>query len=317
MNETATTEFSQAAQAFALAAVLGDGAASSDLIRHLPLSIAAEADKEIKTLLALSDTERGAIIKTKLHELGRKSHPVSLGAIHPGWILEALKEEGPLVRGLALRYLPAEAVAMILSQMDSVERELLPSIKYAFRVAPEVVEFVKSKLEQKIGVTEPALESLSSQGGTAVAPLFCWDYRRLSTALPELGLELLALALRGTQSDRVRFFLKRLSMEDAKRLKNRIRVHRDVESNLTQSALIHVLSLDLIANETDEIFPEVGLSLLALSFRNAELKLARIFAKRLEPKLGYLFLRYVQGSRDLSLSDGSRLAGYVIERFKS
>ena len=317
MDERATTTPSQAAQAFALAAVLGDGASSAGLVRHLPSTLASDAGQEIQSLLSLSEAEQSSTIKARLNELGRTQHSVSLGSIHPGWILEALKDEGPLVRGLVLRYLPAEAVALILSNMEVTEKETLPSIRVAFRVAPEIVHFVKSRIEDRIGPTEPALEPLAAPGGDAVAPLFGWNYQRLAAALPDLGVEVLALALRGTQSDRVRFFLKRLAPGGAKRLKERIRAHRDVESNLTQSALIHVLSLDLVAGEPDDIFPEVGLSLLALSFRGGDPSLARIFAKRFAPQWGYLFLRYVQGMRDLSLVDGARLAGHVIARFKS
>jgi hypothetical protein len=115
----------------------------------------------------------------------------------------------------------------------------------------------------------------------------------------EVGIQEMSIAFSKVDRTATRAILHRLSLEDAKELRKRIKKDLEFSLELQREAQLNILALDIEKSKTDELAAEIGFSVLSRAFCKGELSSAQAFIYRLPTKQGYIFKRYL----DLNLGN--------------
>ncbi|MCB1214901.1 MAG: hypothetical protein KDK66_05435, partial [Deltaproteobacteria bacterium] len=107
----------------------------------------------------------------------------------------------------------------------------------------------------------------------------------------EVGLEEMILAFGQINRPSLKALLNRLSLEDAKELRKRLKKAPVYTAEDQRQAQLHLLRLDMEKMKPEEVVGQIGLSLLARSFAKGQRSLGEYFVYKLPKALGLVLRR--------------------------
>lgn len=217
-------------------------------------------------------------------------HTSSLEEIHPGWILEKLKDESPRVIGLLCRFLTGDKVRYILDHLPPHERNKIPKVKDAFQSTPALLALVQALIEKKVPVTMP-----SRSGEVFSLEHLAWFKESdLRILFKDLGLEEIRCAFYEVSPKVLRPFLARFSLSEATQIRNKMDQGGSVSDEKKQKAQKNILSLKLENLSAESLIPEIGCSVFAGALLPEDSSWADIVCQKLPPEDGYRLKRMIQ-----------------------
>lgn len=217
--------------------------------------------------------------------------------------------------GALCRYLPSDKVAYLLANIDPEVRKSLPKMGQAFLIPEELSERLKEILESRFVVVQPEKQSrfsfqhLASVSSSDLYRLF-WD----------LGQEECRKLFQGASSKVLTFLFSRLSADDARELKRRMKEGGVVDPETRKQAQMALIALPLETAAPEDFFTEIGFSVVARSVTRQELDWSEALVQKMPPRQGYLLKRMILeafGDTSSGASDEKRkeLQDQVISRF--
>lgn len=274
---------------FAALAVLEGEPDLSSLFRFAPPSLEEKLLRYAELLQRRFSRSKSSELAQMLHSWRESSPALPTHEIHPGWILDAVRQESPRVIGLVCRYLPGSHVRYLLRHLPKELREKLPTLSESFGIPKELIEPVKEFLSKKFfrGMRPSSDQSFSCQH---IPWLNSKDLRRV---IRELGYAEIRKAFSQVDPKVVRTFLTRFPLEEAKQVRRRIEQGPPVLESDRKRAQKHIVGIDLDVGRPEDLPFEIGLSVLAESVMAEEPLWIEGVIVRLEPAEGYILRRYV------------------------
>ena len=289
MNPQSTTR----QEMLAALCLMGEGGKGQDLF-----AFASPQDQERLNRIAddwlkegRSKVDRKELL-THIQRLTRLKGFSVLEEIHPGWVLEKLKEESPRLFGLLCRFMTGEKVQYLIKHLPPHERKRLPKVSETYGVSPPIAEMVRGLIEKKL-----ALDFPPRTGDTFAFPHIAWmKADDLRTLFWDLGLDEIRKAFYDVEPQIFRPFLSRFSSQEAKEIRGRIESGRPVPPEVKTEAQKHLVSLSLDQLPPEGLFREIGYSVFARSLLPEDLAWAEIVCQKLSPEEGYRLKRILQES---------------------
>ncbi len=214
----------------------------------------------------------------------------SLDEIHPGWILEKLKDESPRILGLLCRFLTGDKVRYILNHLPVQERNKIPKIKEAFCIPPVLLSLIQTLIEKKVHVTMP-----SRSGETFSLEHLAWFKEEdLKILFKDLGLEEIRQAFYEVSPKILRPFLARFSLSEATEIRRRLDHGGRVSVENKKKSQKHILSLKLESLSSQNLISEIGCSVFASALLSEDKSWAEIVCQKVSPEEGYRLKRMIQ-----------------------
>ncbi|HCU23375.1 MAG TPA: hypothetical protein DF383_00015 [Deltaproteobacteria bacterium] len=226
----------------------------------------------------------------------------------PGWLVETLRGESALVWALFIQELPRGKVGRVLSELP---KELRRRIKSLSQLTPALP--VWKWLQTKVGSRFPNVPSGAFESNVEWEALINLSPEAFMQLMRELGLSEMAIAFSKINKTATRAILHRLSVEDAKDLKRRIKQGETYNPELTREAQMSILSLEVEKLKTEELTQEIGFGVFSRALSSESAELAPLFVYKLPPRYGYILKRHL----DLNLyRNNPEKARRVLERIK-
>ena len=226
----------------------------------------------------------------EFHKL-KRSHPASaLTEVHPGWILEKLEGESPRILGLLCRFLPGDRVKFLIDHLPASKKKLLPKINESYRISSEIGEIVRGLVEKKFAFSTPRAEGVSFSF-TDSSFMRTDDLR---TLFRDLGMEEIRRAFTGVEPRVFKAFLARFSPKMVKEIRDRIDHGKAVTPEIRREAQSHLVSLPLEKISGEDLFHEIGYSVLACALGPEDLPWAEMICQKLPPVEGNRLQRVFQ-----------------------
>lgn len=218
-----------------------------------------------------------------------RSPALPIYQIHPGWILEVVREERPRIIGLICRYLPGSHIRYLIDNLDREVRDKLPTLGESFALPLELMEQVKVFLAKKFfnGSPPSADEPFSCRH---IPWMSAKDIRRL---IRELGYVQIRNAFAGVDPQAVQAFLVRFPIEEAKEIRRRLELGTSIPESKRKKAREHIVSMSLDVSRAEDLPFEIGLSALAQASHPDDRGWIEGIVVRLTPHEGYRLRRFV------------------------
>lgn len=223
----------------------------------------------------------------RLKKVGSSTPLKGLQQVHPGWILEKMEDESPLVLGILCRFLPGDKVKYIIEHLPPSKRKLMPKLNDSYRVPSRIAEIVREGVEKKFAYEIP--EQAGSSFSLPHIGLMKAD--DLQTLLRDLGLEEIRKAFKDADPHVLKAFLTRFTPKVAKEIKERIEYGGKVSSEVRQEAQRHLVTLPLEKLPVERLFVEIGYSVLARALIPTDFSWAELVYQKLSPDEGYRLKR--------------------------
>lgn len=225
-----------------------------------------------------------------LRSWSEHSPALPIHEIHPGWILELVKQESPRVIGLMCRYLPGNHVRYLLENLPRSLRDKLPTLSESFGLPAELMRSVKDYLATQFfhGTPPNPNERFSCHH---IPWMSVKDIRRV---IRELGYQEIRSAFSGIDRKAVQAFLARFPLEEARVIRRHLESGPVVSAAKQQRAQEHIVSLNLSVSRAEDLPFEIGLSTLAEVVRAEEADWIEGVVVRLSPAEGYSLRRCVR-----------------------
>ena len=281
-------DLSERQQAFLLLAVLREGDKALALCESMDESRGRDLQGILERLLQQPKKSREDEIQRQLARLGSEGKVNLWLHADGGWVVEALRNESPLVWALVFRELPRAKIGRVLSELP---KELRKTIKAMSHHVP--AEPVWALLKRRIEARFPAV------------PREVWEhlgefeaFRQLNTdqfyqLMRELGISEMAIAFSQVDRAATRAILHRLGVEEAKELRGRIKKGGNYSKDQMREAQMNILSLEAEKVKTDELTLEIGFGVFSRAFGKEHEPFAPIFIYKLSPRFGYVLKRYL------------------------
>ena len=224
-----------------------------------------------------------------------------LNDIHPGWIVEMLREESPRVLGVLCRYLPGETVRYMIKHLPTEKAKQLPKVSESFALPSELILWIKSLLEKKFPhpqLPEPGERFSFSHIGWMTG-------KDLRTLFRDLGLEVIRKAFSQVDFQSLKIFFSRFSAADTKELRARIIDAPPAAPKEKKHAQKHLVTMELNSVDPETLFHEVGYSSFAQGLLPEEHEWANALCQKLSPQEGYVLKRFVEGGGE-KVAEGER-----------
>ncbi len=263
-----------------------------ELFRFVPKKYETPLVEAAQEILAYPKKERKKKIAQELKKLiqSRKIQP--MGEVHPGWFLEALKDETPRTVGIILKNLPSDKVRYLIEHLPGGLRNKLPKLGQFQNVSRELESVIRSQFES-LFVT-PVLPQKTEE--LAVSDLYFLKTEEILAFFKKIGLAQLSIAFRGVHKGAFKALLTRLPLSDAKALQNQAKTSAKPSQQELRQAQVLLLDLPIENMEPENLFLEVGMAFFARSILREELKWIRALQFKLPPREGYLLKRYIDES---------------------
>lgn len=304
------SQLSEREQMLACVAFLAEGQAATELFDFAGEEVAAKLKTFAKRWFQKGRLNTEAVTQHVKFLKNRQEDLSFLHQIHPGWLVEHLKDESPRVIGLICRFLPSEKVRYLIQNLPKGMSDQLPRISDAYAVPTDLVTELRKMLEIRF---RPAV--LPRQGEPFSFYHLAWlKEEELVQVLKECGIMELAAAFEEVSRERLKALLHRFPYEQAKILYKRIRSpQRQWRSK--EQAQRHVVACELEAIVSDDLFFEIGLSLLSHALTVADLEWSEAVTYHLPPKIGYRFKRSIQQLASVAQPEAAReLKDLILDR---
>ncbi len=258
-----------------------------------PALFAFASPQDEKDLIAISARlgKEGAIdpddVLARIQKTKRTQLTSGLDQVHPGWILEKLEGESPLVLGIVCRNLSGDKVKYLIEHLPEAERRRLPKVSESYHVSSQIAEIVKEGVERKFAYNLP--EAVDSSFSLPHVTLIKPD--DLKTLFWDLGLEEIRKAFRDSDPNVLKAFLARFSPKMAKEIRDRIQYGGAVPTDVHQEAQKHLVTLPLEKLPVERLFVEIGYSVFARALGPEDFEWAEIVYQKLPPEEGYRLKR--------------------------
>lgn len=263
-----------------------------DLCRFVSLDHEESLKKELGKLSqeGTQASERGELFH-KLLAFRRSEKRLTLKEIHPGWILERLKEESPYVLAMICRYLPENSVRYLTSHCDPEVQSWLKQNQNGLIFPDELTDWILTLLEESFTKADlpERKEEFSFAHLGLVAPT---DLNRLFC---ELGMEECCRIFQGTPLQVLSVLLRRLPVEQAREFRDRLREAKELPADVRHQTRLDFLKLPL-ESSSEDFFLEVGLAVFARAISKKEKNWAQHIVYKMEPRHGYLLRRLISES---------------------
>ncbi len=274
-------------------ASLEDEENAFELYRFIPQELEKPLVEATRQLLSLPKKERERGLKAELKKIIHSEHQDILAQINPGWFLEVLKQESPLLISLILKNLPSDSAKFILEKLSPEIREKLPGTEKQISVSSEWMDIVKSCFESRFPLR--FVPSLEEQ--TDLPHFYFLKTEQWLVFLRELGVNQLAKAFQGVDRSAFKALMHRLSLRDAKELQAQAKQLSEVSSRELKEAQMLLLALPVDTLNPEELFLEVGIAFFTKGLVAQDEKFVQALQYKLPPKTGYLLKRYVENKR--------------------
>ncbi|MFO1464572.1 MAG: hypothetical protein U1F66_12430 [bacterium] len=285
----ALQELNDRQQAFVLIAALKEGEKAGALLDFVGEGRGDAVRAALDALLQVPKKSRPEELGRILATLAPEGRVSLWSQADPGWIVESLRGESPLVWALVFRELPRAKVGRVLAELPKDLRKLVKAMANNVPADP-VWNLLKRRLEARFpSVSQELWEH----------PPGFEAFHRLSTdqflqLMRELGISEMAMAFAKVDRTATRAILHRLGVEDAKELRSRIKQGGgDYSKEAMREAQMNILSLEVEKLKTEELTLEIGFSVFSRSFGPEHRPLVPIFVYKLPPRHGYVLKRYL------------------------
>ena len=277
-------------QMLAYTMLMVEGERFEPLLQFLPQEEGG-ALKEFAHSIWSQKKEGGAkIVLQKIKEVFVQKKISILSEIHPGWIVEKLRDESPRILGVLCRYLPGDTVKYLIKNLPAEQAKQLPKMSKAFGLSSELILWIKNILEKKFAhphLPEPDRSFSFSHIG--------WiNGDDLRTLFRELGLEEIRKGFSKVDFQSLKVFFSRFSSEDTRELKGRIIDSPSCSPEEKKRAQKHLVSMELQALDAETLFYEIGFSYFSQAILPGESCWAEAICQKLSPHEGYVLKRFIQ-----------------------
>lgn len=281
-------DLSERQQAFLLIAALKEGEKATALLDAMDESRNRDVQSVLERLLQQPKKNRDEEIQRQLSNLGSEGKVNLWLHADGGWVVEALRNESPLVWALVFRELPRARIGRVLSELSKELRKTIKAMSHHVPAEP-VWGLMKRRIESRF-------PSVSRE---------VWDhlgdfevFRQLNVdqfyqLMRELGISEMATAFSQVDRAATRAILHRLGVEEAKELRGRIKKGGNYSKDQMREAQMNILSLEGDKVKTDELTLEIGFGVFSRAFGKEHEPFAPIFIYKLSPRFGYVLKRYL------------------------
>lgn len=281
-------DLSERQQAFLLIAALKEGDRAPALLDCIDEGRPEEARQVLDALLKQAKKSRPEELQRALAGLGSEGKVALWSQADPGWIIDSLRGESPLVWALVFRELPRAKVGRVLAELPKEMRKLVKAMANNVP-ADQVWSHLKRSLEARFPTVSRGLWERPGEFE---------NFHRLSSEqflqlMSEVGISEMAVAFAKVDRTATRAILHRLGVEDAKELRNRIKNGGNESLETMREAQMNILSLEVEKLKTEELTQEIGFSVFSRAFGPEHRALTPIFVYKLPPRYGYVLKRYL------------------------
>ncbi|MCE9623996.1 MAG: hypothetical protein K8R69_00875 [Deltaproteobacteria bacterium] len=285
---TELQDLSERQQAFLLIAALKEGERATALLDCVGEGRTEETRQVLDALLKQTKKYRPEEFQKAFASLGSEGKVSLWSQADPGWILDSLRGESPLVWALVFRELPRAKVGRVLAELPKEMRKLVKSMANNVP-ADQVWAHLKKGLEARFPAVSREIWD---------HPVDFINFHRLSAdqfmlLMRELGLSEMAVAFAKVDRTATRAILHRLGVEEAKELRNRIKKGGHDSPEVMREAQMNILSLEVEKLKTEELTLEIGFSVFSRAFGPEHRSLTPIFVYKIPPRYGYVLKRYL------------------------
>ena len=268
----------------------------------------------ISDLIDMSEEERVDYIVDRIKSLSAMEEFIGLAEIHPAWLVEVLSKESPRIIGIILRYLPSKQVRYIIENLPKRIKRRLPQLIDSFAVPAPILKVIKKRFERQF-ISVHASRDYDRFGFEEISTLKGED---LETFFKDLGIQELAMALKGLDRRSLHILFNRLSIDEARSLQQRMRSLSDVSPLVVKSAKYTVLEMGLGEANPGELLLDLGLNAFAKSMTKEDLKTFPLIKQKLEPRLGFTLKRYIDDNMSAHVQEAAiKRKEIVLERLET
>jgi len=232
----------------------------------------------------------------ELKRLGSEGRESLFAHAEGGWFLEYFKGESPLVFYVLMRDLPKAKAGRVLKDLSKEMRRSLKSLKEV-QIPEPLLQWIRNDCANRF--PSVSLDQIQNLG--AFGKLGTLSSEQLIRLMKEVGLHEMAIAFCKVNRSATRAILHRLSTEDAKELRNRIKKGGDFSLELQREAQLNILDLDIEKMNAEGLVVEIGFSVFSKAFTKESQTIAPLFIYKLTPRQGYILKRYI----DQNIATGS------------
>jgi hypothetical protein len=249
--------------------------------------------------------------RVRMDNLARFGRRLSLEDVHPGWILEHLRGESPRLLSLLSNFLSQTKSEYILSQLSfSEHREFA---KPSREIHPELLDTIRFLIEKKLG----GVSSFKSEGFFSFYHLSYLKGNDLQTLFCDLGIEGMAKAFSGVDSQVLRAILTRFPLREAREIRSRLKKEGGVNLGSRLEVQKHILSLSFGQVSPNKLLSEVGYSIFVKAVDLGKLDWAMLLCQKLPVADGYRLKRLLQEKRSRSNEGNDELKDDIMRRLFS
>jgi len=281
-------DLSERQQAFLLISILKEGDRAAALLDYVGEGQSDGSKEVLEELLKGPKKSRPEDLSRSLAGLSPQGRVSLWSQADPGWLVESLRGESPLVWALIFRELPRAKVGRLLAELP---KDMRKTIKEMSKNIP--VEAVWDLLKRRMEARFPSVSQELWEHPADFEP-----FQRLSTdqflqLMRELGISEMAMAFAKVDRTATLAILHRLGVEEAKDLRSRIKQGGEHSTEVMREAQMNILSLEVEKLKTEELTLEIGFSVFSRSFGPEHRALVPIFVYKLPPRHGYVLKRYL------------------------
>ncbi len=267
--------------------------------------------QEAQEYLNFSLSPRTASLQEMLRRFSQEKEPFSFPPRHqgvesllyhadPGWITDAVRNEGPGVLAVLLEDLPKAKIGGFLKDLSKNTRRALKEIQVS-NIDSRLRLWIRQRAEHRF----PQISVAFLQEIPLWAQVRDLSSDQKKRLFRELGLQEMTLALSRFSRTSIRLILNRLHPQDAKELRRRIKESTGLSPLEQREAQMHLLSSDLEKMSAEDILSEIGLGVFARALLGGPAQWGTYFVYHMPPRYGYL-LRRLLGSNVPDAQDDKR-----------
>lgn len=251
-------------------------------------------------------------VKQHLTALHAQDDFSGLAEIHPGWLLELLREESPRVIGIILRHLPSRHVRFLLEHLPKRVTLRLPKLIEAFYVPTELLKVIRRRVERHF----VPLYISHQISAFEFDHLYYLKIEELERLFSDLGLSELALSLVGSSKKVLKVVLNRFMIGEAKEILKRMKSFQGEPRGFVQDARYSVLELRKETIGPKRFLEELGLLCVAKSLKGSQIPYLAL-RQRMAPEKAYLFKRYFEEAKAAShLDKVARRQSWILDHVR-
>ncbi len=271
-------------------AVLEGGDDPAALFRFGPEGLTETLQKYAGVLKARFARGNQQELAEMLRSWSERSPALPIHQIHPGWVLEIVRQESPRVIGMICRYLPGSHVRYLIENLPRELRDRLPTLNESFGLPASLMEQVKQYLAHKFFHASPP----NADERFSCRHIPWMNGKDIYRIVRELGYAEIRDAFAGVDIQALQVFLTRFPIDEARKIRKRLDQGPLVPLPQRKRAQEHIVGLNLDVSRAEDLPFEIGLSVLARCVSREDPSWIEGVVVRLSPTEGYSLRRAVK-----------------------